>query len=52
MYGLESMTWSAKDVPKMEVVQNRVGRLALGTNRYVATETIRGDAGWSSFGES
>lgn len=48
MHGLENVTWSAKDFTKMEVVQNRVVRLTLGVNRYVATEATRGDAGWSS----
>ena len=34
---------------KLEVIQNRVGRLALGSNRMVGVEAIRGDMGWSSF---
>ena len=51
MYGLECMRWTAKDLDKLEVVQNRVARLALGANRYVAVEALRGEAGWSTFDE-
>ena len=29
----------------MEVVQNKAGRIALGVNRYVAVEGIKGDMG-------
>ena len=36
---------------KLEVVRNKIGRVALGANRYVAVEAIRGDMGWSSFSE-
>lgn len=51
MYGLECMRWTAKELDKLEVVQNRVGRLALRVNRYVAVEAVRGEAGWSTFDE-
>ena len=51
MYGLETISWTGKDIDKMEVVQNKVGRTALGANRFAAVEAIRGDMGWSSFKE-
>lgn len=51
MYGLETIPWTANDLAKLEVAQNRVGRLALGANKYTAVEALRGDAGWSSFEE-
>ena len=51
MYGLETMRWTKNDWDRMEVTQNRIGRIALGANRYSATEALRGEAGWSTFGE-
>ena len=36
---------------KIEVIQNKIGRLGLGANRLVGLEAIRGDMGWSSFEE-
>ena len=51
MYGLETMRWTKNDLDKLEVVQNKVGRIALGANRYVAVEAIRGEVGWSTFAE-
>ena len=33
------------------MIQNRVGRIGLGGNKYVAVEAIRGEMGWSSFKE-
>ena len=33
------------------MIQNVVGRVALGANRYVGVEAIRGDMGWSTFRE-
>ena len=33
------------------MTQNVVGRVALGANRYVGVEAIRGDMGWSTFRE-
>ena len=33
------------------MVQNKVGRMALGANGYAAVEAIRGDMGWSTFSE-
>jgi hypothetical protein len=51
MYGMNVMTMSASECNKLEVCQNRVGRVALGANRYVGVEAIRGDMGWSTFRE-
>ena len=34
-----------------EVIQNKVGRIALGANEYAAVEAIHGDMGWSTFSE-
>ena len=33
------------------MIQNRVGRIGLGGNKYVAVEAVRGEMGWSSFKE-
>ena len=51
MYGLETMRWTKNDWGKLEVTQNKVDRIALGANRYAATETLRGEVGLSSFAE-
>ena len=51
MYGLETMSWKKNELEKLEVFQNKVGRIALGANKYVAVEAIRGDVGWSTFEE-
>ncbi|KAG0713850.1 hypothetical protein GWK47_015278 [Chionoecetes opilio] len=48
MYGLETMVWSRKELDRLEVTQNKAGRIALRANRYVAVEAIRGDMGWST----
>ena len=36
---------------KLEVVRNKVGRVALVANGYSAIEAIREDLGWSMFSE-
>ncbi|XP_045115935.1 uncharacterized protein LOC123507244 [Portunus trituberculatus] len=51
MYGLETTVWTRKDLNRLEVLQNMTGRIALGANRYVTVEAIRGDMGWSTFRE-
>ena len=51
MYGMEVIDWSVGEISRMEVIQNKVGRLALGANRMVGVEAIRGEMGWSSFEE-
>lgn len=49
MYG--SMTWIMNDLNKLEVVQNRMGKTALGAKKYVGVEAIKGEAGWKVFEE-
>ena len=43
MYGKNVMKWTKGELDKLEVIQNKVGRMALGANRYVGVEAIRGD---------
>jgi len=50
-YGSDVMNWTASELNSLEVTQNKVGRFALGANRYVGVEAIRGDLGWSTFEE-
>ena len=42
---------SAEYIKKLEGIQNKVGRIALGANGYVGVEAVRGDMGWSTFEE-
>ena len=49
MYGMNVMKWTKGELDKLEVSQNKLGRMALGENRYVGLEAIRGDMGWSLF---
>ena len=51
MFGMEIIPWTKNDIDKLEVIQNKVGRKALGAPYYTATEAIRGDMGWSAFDE-
>ena len=51
MYGTEVIDIGKKETQGMEVIQNKVARTALGTNKYVAVEVLRGEMGWSSFEE-
>jgi hypothetical protein len=51
MYGMNVLKVSPSECDKLDVVQNRVGRVALGANGYVGVEAIRGDVGWSTFRE-
>ncbi|KAF2355832.1 hypothetical protein FHG87_013414, partial [Trinorchestia longiramus] len=39
------------DLEKLEVQQNRVGRVALGAPKWTAAEALRWDLGWSLFSE-
>ena len=43
------LPWILDEIQKLEVIQNKVGRVGLGANKYSAVESIRGDIGWSSF---
>ena len=51
LYAMDTMNWSLEEMKKIEVIQNKIGRLGLGANRLVGVEAIRGDMGWSSFEE-
>ena len=51
LYAMNVINWNIEEINKMEVIQNKVGRLGLGANRMVGIEAIRGDMGWSSFEE-
>ena len=45
------LNWTESKLQKLEVIQNKVRRVALGANRYACVEAIRGDMGWSTFTE-
>ena len=45
MYGMEVIPWTMNEVKKMETIQNKIGRLALGANKFVGVEDIRGEMG-------
>ena len=51
LYAMDSINWTADEIRKIDVIQNKVGRLGLGANYLVGTEAIRGDMGWSTFEE-
>ncbi|KAF2351593.1 hypothetical protein FHG87_017655 [Trinorchestia longiramus] len=51
MFGMNVMAWNGGDLEKLEVLQHRVGRLALGAPKWTAAEALRGDLGWSLFSE-
>ena len=51
MYGVEAMAYTNAEWRKLQVIQNKVRRIGLGENKYVAVEAIRGEMGWSSFKE-
>ena len=51
LYGMDTISWSAEEVNKLEVIQNKIGRLGLGANKMAGTEAIRRDMGWSTFEE-
>ena len=51
LYDSETLNWTKEDMNKLEVIQNKVGRIGLGANRMVGTEAMRGDMGWTSFEE-
>ncbi|KAF2358610.1 hypothetical protein FHG87_010636 [Trinorchestia longiramus] len=51
MFSTNVMAWNGGDLEKLEVVQNRVGRLALSAPKWTAAEALRGDLGWSLLSE-
>ena len=44
------MAYTNEEFKKL-VIQNRVGRIGLGGNKYIAVEAIKGEMGWRSFKE-
>ena len=50
MYGMIVIKWTKCEL-KLEVIQNKVGRMVLEATRYVGVEAIRGGMGWSLFDE-
>ncbi|KAF2345722.1 hypothetical protein FHG87_023522 [Trinorchestia longiramus] len=46
MFGMKAMAWNRGDLEKLEVLQNRVGRLTFGASKWTAVEAIRGGLGW------
>ena len=51
MYGMEVVRSNRMEEEKRERVQDKIGRVSLGANRYVARDAIRGEMGWSPFNE-
>ena len=51
LHGMGTINWTAAEIKRMEIIQNKVGRLALGSNKSAGVEAIRGDMGWSTFEE-
>ena len=51
MYGMNVLCWTESELQKLDVIQNKVGIVALGTNKYACVEAIRGDMGWGTFSE-
>ena len=51
MYGMEIIDFGKKEEKGLEIVQNRAARRALGANKHVGMEALRGEMGWSSFEE-
>ena len=43
MYAAGVLPWNAGEFGKLEVPQNKIGRLGLGAKKIVGTETIRSD---------
>ena len=49
VYGMEVVGSNKVEEEKWERIQDKIGRLGLGANRYVSREAIRGEMGWSTF---
>lgn len=50
-YAMDTVNWTGGEVKQMDIVQNKIGRLALGARSYTAVEALRGEMGWSTFEE-
>ena len=51
MFAAEVLNHTAGEVKKLEVLQNKVARMALGANGYIAVAALKGEMGWSLFQE-
>jgi len=51
MFGAEVLNHSSGEIKKLEVLQNKVARMALGANNYIAVAALKGEMGWSLFQE-
>ena len=51
MYGMNVLGVTEKELKDLEIIQNKIGRLALGGNKLEGVEAIRGEMGWSTFEE-
>ena len=51
LYGMDTIPWTINEINQLEIIQNKIGRMALGGNKCVGIEAIRGEMGWSSFEE-
>ena len=51
MYALESICYSTATMRRMEGVQCKVARKALGAPKKAAVESLQGEMGWSTFKE-
>ncbi|MPC37532.1 hypothetical protein E2C01_031014 [Portunus trituberculatus] len=52
LYGAELIRFTEKNIQELDKVQDMVDRWALGANRCIGLEAVRGDTGWSTFRES
>ena len=43
MYGMNVFNWSECELQNLKIIQNKVGRIALGANNYGSVDVIRGD---------
>ncbi|KAF2363927.1 hypothetical protein FHG87_005318 [Trinorchestia longiramus] len=50
MFGMNVMAWNGGDLEKLELLQNRVERLALGALKWMAVGALEGDLGWNISG--
>ena len=41
MYGVNVLNWTESELQKLDVIQNKVRRVALEANRYACVEAIR-----------
>lgn len=50
LYGTEVLNFR-KELNNLNIIQRKMARRGLGANKWVASEALRGDMGWSSFEE-